>query len=174
MRKIFYGWWIILASSALTTYNGGILYYGFTAFFNPILSEFGWTRAATRRGYGIFAALGGGGGMEFGPNERVHGEKGDELPHSNPSVAGNPEGLFVIAWDDYRQGSSDIWLSRYNDDMEWSADVSPSPASGAGEQTNSSIYLDDRGDLHLIWVERDRPGAPTRIWYAHGRRIGDL
>jgi hypothetical protein len=81
--------------------------------------------------------------------------------------------LFIIAWDDYRQGSSDIWLSWYTDDMEWSEDVSPSPASGAGEQSNPSIFLDDRGNLHLAWVERDRPGAPTRIWYTQGRRIAE-
>jgi len=130
-------------------------------------------KSRTGRGHGIFAALGGGGGVEFGPNERVHGDKGDELPHSNPSVAGNSEGLFIIAWDDYRQGSSDIWASWYTDDMEWSEDVSPSPASGAGEQTNPSIFLDDLGNLHLAWVERARPGAPTRIWYALGRRISN-
>lgn len=47
MSRIFYGWWIIIASSAMTTYNSGILYYGFTAFFNPIVHEFGWSRAAT-------------------------------------------------------------------------------------------------------------------------------
>lgn len=123
------------------------------------------------RGHGIFAALGGGGGTEFGPNERVHGDKGDELPHSNPSAAGNPGGLFIVAWDDYRQGSSDIWLSWYNDDMEWSGDASPSPASGSGEQTNPSVFLDDVGNIHLAWIERIRPDAPTRIGYALGRLI---
>ena len=59
MRKVFYGWWIILASSALTTYNGGILYYGFTAFFNPIVSEFGWTRAATSLAFSLQRLEGG-------------------------------------------------------------------------------------------------------------------
>jgi hypothetical protein len=123
------------------------------------------------RGHGIFAALGGDGGTEFGPNERVHGDIGDELPHSNPSAAGNPGGLFIVAWDDYRQGSSDIWLSWYSDDVEWSGDVSPSPASGSGEQTNPSVFLDDPGNIHLAWIERIRPDAPTRIWYALGRLI---
>ncbi|MBW1994173.1 MAG: MFS transporter [Deltaproteobacteria bacterium] len=59
MAKIFYGWWIILASSALTTYNGGILYYGFTAFFNPILNEFGWSRAATSFAFSLQRLEGG-------------------------------------------------------------------------------------------------------------------
>ena len=59
MPKLFYGWWIVIASSALTTYNGGILFYGFTAFFNPILNEFGWTRAATSLAFSLQRLEGG-------------------------------------------------------------------------------------------------------------------
>jgi MFS family permease len=59
MRKVFYGWWIVLASSTLTTYNGGVLFYGFTAFFNPILNEFGWTRAATSFAFSLQRLEGG-------------------------------------------------------------------------------------------------------------------
>ncbi|MCP3869001.1 MAG: hypothetical protein GY703_13050 [Gammaproteobacteria bacterium] len=122
------------------------------------------------RGYGIYSALGTGGGSEFGPNERVQGEEGDEKPHSNPTTAGNTAGEFLVAWDDFRRGTSDIWMSWYNDDLEWSQDLSPSPAGGPGEQTNPSMVLDDQGWLHLAWVSRDKPGGPTRIWYARGRR----
>jgi len=59
MPKIFYGWWIIIASSIVTTYNGGIMFYGFTAFFNPILNEFGWTRAATSLAFSLQRLEGG-------------------------------------------------------------------------------------------------------------------
>jgi sugar phosphate permease len=43
--KIFYGWWVVFACfmCALTS---GIVGYGFTAFFNPIVQEFGWSYAA--------------------------------------------------------------------------------------------------------------------------------
>ena len=42
--KIFYGWWIVFVCfiCAMTT---GIVGYGFTAFFNPIIQEFGWSYA---------------------------------------------------------------------------------------------------------------------------------
>jgi len=59
MPKIFYGWWIIIASSIITTYNGGIMFYGFTAFFNPILNEFGWSRAATSLAFSLQRLEGG-------------------------------------------------------------------------------------------------------------------
>jgi hypothetical protein len=119
-------------------------------------------------GYGIFAALGSDGGENFGPNEKVHGEQGDRQPHYNPAVGGNLAGDFVVAWDDFRRGDSDIWLSHYNEDDEWSRDFSPPPASGAGEQSHPAVALDDRGGLHLLWIERADMDAPSRLWYSHG------
>jgi MFS family permease len=43
MARIFYGWWIVLACSFIGLYVGGPLFYGFTAFFEPIVEEFGWS-----------------------------------------------------------------------------------------------------------------------------------
>lgn len=119
-------------------------------------------------GYGIFAALGDGACEIFGPNEKVHGAEGDRLPHRNPAVAGNAAGEFVVAWDDFRRGDADIWLSGYGPEMNWSEDHAPRPASGAGEQTSPAIALDDQDRLHLLWIERAARDAPTRIWYSRG------
>lgn len=119
-------------------------------------------------GYGIFAAFGS--EDAFGPNEKVHGEPGDKLPHYNPSVAGNLAGDWVIAWDDYRSQTSDIWLSSYTDDLDWSADYAPPPASGPGEQSHVSATLDEDGMLHLVWIERSDVDAPTRLWYSMGSK----
>lgn len=43
MGNIFYGWWIVLASFLIASYVGGAVVYGFTAFFEPIVEEFGWS-----------------------------------------------------------------------------------------------------------------------------------
>jgi len=43
IKKIFYGWWIVLACSLIGFYVGGAIFYGFTAFFEPIREEFGWS-----------------------------------------------------------------------------------------------------------------------------------
>lgn len=123
------------------------------------------------KGYAIYAALGSSGGVEFGPNEKVQSSKGDELAHYNPAVAGNAEGYFVVAWDDFRNGNSDIWLSHYNEDSEWNTDFSPPPASGSGEQTHASIALDNRGVLHLLWIERTESNAPSRLWYSSAQML---
>lgn len=122
-------------------------------------------------GYGIFAALGDEGGRAFGPNEKVHGEQGDRQPHYNPSTAGNRQGDFVVAWDDFRSGDSDVWLSVYNEDDEWSEDFSVAGASGPGEQSHASVALDEQGGLHLVWLQRADPLAPTGLWYSHGKPV---
>ncbi|MFC1869760.1 MFS transporter [Chloroflexota bacterium] len=41
--KVFYGWWVVGASFLIALYVGGVIFYGFTAIFKPIASEFGWS-----------------------------------------------------------------------------------------------------------------------------------
>lgn len=43
MKGIFYGWWIVAASFFIALYVAGIIFYGFTAFFEPLVQEFGWS-----------------------------------------------------------------------------------------------------------------------------------
>jgi MFS family permease len=64
VKKVFYGWWIVLACFFIGLYVGGVVFYGFTAFFEPLVEEFGWSYtqisfAASLRGLemGIFAPL---------------------------------------------------------------------------------------------------------------------
>ncbi len=64
IKKVFYGWWIVLGCSLIGLYVGGIVYYGFTAFFEPLVKEFGWSYtqisfATSLRGMemGIFAPI---------------------------------------------------------------------------------------------------------------------
>jgi OFA family oxalate/formate antiporter-like MFS transporter len=64
MKKTFYGWWIVGACFFIGFYVGGVVFYGFTAFFEPIRREFGWSStqislAASLRGLemGLFAPI---------------------------------------------------------------------------------------------------------------------
>jgi MFS family permease len=63
---IFYGWWIVGASFLIALYVGGVIFYGFTAIFEPIANEMGWSYAqislaASLRGLelGLLAPLAG-------------------------------------------------------------------------------------------------------------------
>ncbi|MBI2856093.1 MAG: MFS transporter [Chloroflexi bacterium] len=44
--RIFYGWWIVAVGIVMRTVFGTFNYYGFSAFFNPLIEQFGWSRAA--------------------------------------------------------------------------------------------------------------------------------
>ena len=52
-RGIFHGWWVVIACALINFYLGGVFFYGFTAFFNPIVEEFGWTYAAVSFAFSI-------------------------------------------------------------------------------------------------------------------------
>ena len=61
---VFYGWWVVLACFVVGFYIAGSTFYGFTAFVEPLVAEFGWSFAqvsfaASLRGLemGIFAPL---------------------------------------------------------------------------------------------------------------------
>ncbi len=41
--RIFYGWWIVVACFIIALYMSGVVFYGFTAIFEPVAEEFGWS-----------------------------------------------------------------------------------------------------------------------------------
>ena len=78
--KIFYGWWIVGASFLIAMYVGAVIYYGFTAFFEPIQNETGWSYtqislAASLRGLeiGLLSPLVGILADRWGPRRLIFG-----------------------------------------------------------------------------------------------------
>ena len=60
--RVFYGWWIVWAGFIIALYTDGVVFYGFTAVFEPIVDEFGWSYtqislAASLRGLGTAFSL---------------------------------------------------------------------------------------------------------------------
>jgi MFS family permease len=58
-RGLFFGWYIVAATVTLAVYSGGVLFYGFSAYFKAIDDEFGWGRAVTSVAYGLINLEGG-------------------------------------------------------------------------------------------------------------------
>lgn len=44
-RRVFYGWWVVVACFFISLYTGGVVFYGFTAFFEPLADKFDWSYA---------------------------------------------------------------------------------------------------------------------------------
>ena len=51
--RLFYGWWIAFAGLLVNFYLAGTFWYGFSAFFQPLTDEFGWTRATISVAFSI-------------------------------------------------------------------------------------------------------------------------
>ncbi len=58
-KKVFYGWWIVLATNLICMLGYGTWLYSFGVFFKPMSSEFGWTRAMTAGAYSLRSIEGG-------------------------------------------------------------------------------------------------------------------
>lgn len=41
--RIYYGWWLVLISYFIAAYVAGAVFFSFTAFIEPLVSEFGWS-----------------------------------------------------------------------------------------------------------------------------------
>lgn len=58
-KKIFYGWWIVLATNIICMLGFGTWLYSFGVFFKPMMAEFGWTRAMTAGAASLRSTQGG-------------------------------------------------------------------------------------------------------------------
>lgn len=118
-------------------------------------------------GYDVYAAVSDKAGAGFGANRKVQDSFGDAIAQWHAAIAGNRRGQLVIAWDDDRDGTPDIWLS-WPTATGFSDNLAASPAAGPGAQTDPVLDLDGAGNLHLAWVERDDTGE-SRLRYSLGR-----
>jgi hypothetical protein len=125
-----------------------------------------------REGYDIWGAFYHAGATSFEKNERVQDDFGGLSKQRHAAVAGHVNGTLVVAWDDEREGNADLMLSWY-EGGGWSDDWPVPHASGEGQQGNPSIALDDEGNLHVTWVERDEVGSATRLKYGFGQFTGE-
>jgi MFS family permease len=58
-RKVFYGYWVMLACFVLHAIGSGEFFYGFSVFYTPILLEFGWSSAVTAGAFSLSRLEGG-------------------------------------------------------------------------------------------------------------------
>lgn len=121
-------------------------------------------------GYDVYAALSDGDGAHFGRNEKVQDEFGNNIGQWHATIAGHPDGLLAVAWDDDRDGNPDIWLS-WRTASGWSGDLAVPGGAGPGPDTSPAITLDKNGNLFLVWVTQQNANSPTQLRYLEGKRI---
>ncbi len=119
-------------------------------------------------GYDVYGGFARSPNFNFGANEKVQDEFGNNIAQWHPAVAANRAGRVAVVWDDDRDGTPDVWLSWRNADG-WSDDLAVPGASGPGVQSDPSLAMDEAGNLHLAWVEKADLNSPSKIRYSFGR-----
>ena len=74
-QKIFYGWWIVLASSIIIFFSAGIIFYSFGVFLKPLEAEFGWSRVTISMAVAAWALVFGFSGPVIGVLFHKYGAK---------------------------------------------------------------------------------------------------
>ncbi len=143
-----------------------------TGAMRPALTRFGERMAAAwldkrdfLSGYDVYAALTGQGedGLRFVKDQKAQDSFGDAIAQWHVAAAGNAQGELVIAWDDDRDGTADIWLTHLGA-AGYGENFTLPAASGPGAQSDPAIALDTTGNLHLAWIDRGADGA-TQLRY---------
>jgi len=136
----------------------------------PALAAFGTRIAAIwldkrdfLSGYDVYAALSDPDSPRFEADRKAQDSFGDAIAQWHAAAAGNRQGELVIGWDDDRDGTADIWLTRLSG-ADYSEDFTLPALSGPARQSDPALALDEQGNLHLAWIERD-DGDATRLRY---------
>ncbi len=102
-RKVFYGWWMILISAIIRFFESGTYFYGFSAFFNPIRTTFGWGATETSVAFSLQR-------LESGAMAPLSGFLTDRI---------GPKRMLLIGW--IIGGAGFIAMSRVNSLWEFYA-----------------------------------------------------
>jgi MFS family permease len=53
VRGVFFAWWVVASACVIQALNQGLLSQGFTVYFIPLQTEFGWSRTLPSSGYSL-------------------------------------------------------------------------------------------------------------------------
>ncbi|MSQ05715.1 MAG: MFS transporter [Dehalococcoidia bacterium] len=97
--RIFYGWWVVASSSAMTFFASGLFFRGFTVFFRPVRDSLGLSDAQTALVFSLARAEG---GLE-GPAAGWAIDKFGNRALLVPCIILAAAGYFAFAWfvDDF-------------------------------------------------------------------------
>ena len=103
-------------------------------------------------------------GVAQGVNTKANDDAGTSAQYY-PSIAMDGSGNFVIVWEDYRDGNSDIYYQRYDTSgAAQGVNTKANDDAGTVDQEFPSIAIDDNGNFVIVWMD-GRNGNYYDIYY---------
>jgi sugar phosphate permease len=66
-RRVFYGWWVVVACTVMTYVTVGVGYYGLAVFLKPLQREHGWSNGVVSGATGLYFVISGISSFVVGP-----------------------------------------------------------------------------------------------------------
>jgi hypothetical protein len=111
-------------------------------------------------------------GTPAGNNFRVDDDLTEES-HYDPSIAADGTGLFVIVWEDYRNGNQDVYAQRYwHDGLPIGSNFKVNDDTGTGSQDSPSVSMDWQGNFVIAW--KDYREGKSNIYAQRYTRDGSI
>ncbi|HEY5648975.1 MAG TPA: hypothetical protein VIU33_05720, partial [Nitrospiria bacterium] len=92
------------------------------------------------------------GGVTFSKNIRLN-DDGDRVAQAFPSLSVNRRGDVAVAWEDFRNGDSDIYLTKRPAGGLFGPNQRVNDDPGGIEQYHPSLALDSAGAAFVIWTD---------------------
>jgi hypothetical protein len=93
------------------------------------------------------------GGKSFSANHRLNDDPGTAA-QAFPSLTVNPQGGVAVAWEDFRNGDSDIYMTKSPDGVQvFGPNRRVNDDAGKADQYHPSMTLDPNGRAYLIWTD---------------------
>ena len=93
------------------------------------------------------------GGKTFSNNVRLNDDPGTAA-QAFPSLAVNTQGAIAVAWEDFRNGDVDIYMTKSPDGgRTFGPNRRVNDDSGKADQSHPSVALGPSGRVYLIWTD---------------------
>ena len=116
-------------------------------------AELHWWKSSRIGNADIFFAESRDGGESFSPNLRINDDSG-AAAQAFPSLSVNSRGIVAVAWEDFRNGHSDIYVVRSTGQGLFGANQRVNDDRGEADQYHPSLILDSNGRAYLIWTDK--------------------